>query len=60
MTILSLCGFVRDACAINYAGAAEMRAALVRRTGASDYELLLAALDVLREMTTALRETGAP
>ena len=56
----ALCGFVRDACAINHADAAAMRAALVKRTGASDRELLLAALDVLRELTAAQRETGAP
>ena len=55
----ALCGFVRDACAVNYADAAAMLAALIKRTGASDRELLLAALDVLRELTAAQRETGA-
>ena len=55
----ALCGFVRDACAVNHADAAAMLAALIKRTGASDRELLLAALDVLRELTAAQRETGA-
>lgn len=56
MTISSLCGFVRDASAVSHADAAAMLASLVKRTRASDRELLLAALDVVRELTVALRK----
>jgi hypothetical protein len=53
----ALRGFVRDAGAIGHADARAMLAALVKRTGASDYELLLAALDVVRELIAVLRKT---
>jgi hypothetical protein len=50
----ALRGFVRDVLAVSYADAAAVRTALIGRTGATSIELLLAAIDVLREQAAAL------
>ena len=54
----ALVGFIGDATHINYADAAQMLAAVIQRTGASDRQLALAALELLRELTVTRRATG--